>query len=136
MALGHRQKRLYGYTVAVYSQNPVAIPQGGIKGDPSVTYKIKYGSIPCFLESTPEDDEPNTLGRTKEMTVFTTDRFHFDLALQLYDTDMIQLLTAPNPNFPLIGKWWSAHGNTRTHSWRANKQVLFLKRSTDPLIAP
>lgn len=135
MPLGHRQQRAYVYTVNIYRCPQQNETQGALKGDTSAYYQLVYADVPCFLESRPEDDEPGQLGRSKELTVFTNDVFTFFIGLELYDADMLEMVSAPNPYYTLIGKWWAAHGNTRTFAYRSNSQSMYFKRCEPPELA-
>lgn len=122
MALTARQERLYVYTVDIWRQTT---------GDVDFAPYEKVGTaVACYFESTPEADLVSAVGRNKQVNILTMDLFHFDIAETIEDTDYLQMVSGPGGG--LVGNWWAVQGNTRTHGYRANKQVVYAKQSEIP----
>lgn len=135
MALNSRQKLLYRYTVDIWRRTP-PIVSSGVASD-FARYGLLTASVPCLFESLREVGGPTAVGRSKEVVVFTLDKFHFDPSIDVKDTDYVRLATAPGAN-PLVGRWWAVQGNPRVHTSLAgsNKQVIDAKLAEKPAGAP
>lgn len=132
MALDLRQQFLNKYRIGIwrkYLPDDSGVTKPGAKVA-AKWHKIKTG-VPAYFESTPETDEPTPVGRMKEVNIFTLDKWHMEAAIDVRDTDMIEMESAPLATHPDIQKFWAVQGNTRVIALLANKQSLLSKR-TDP----
>lgn len=123
MALTPRQEALYIYTVDIWRQDET------VDAD-FQPYVLASSGVKCYFESTPEADLVSPVGRNKQVNILTMDLYHFELAEVIKDTDYIQMTGGPGGD--LVGNWWAVQGGTRTHGYRANKQVVYAKQSEDP----
>ena len=131
MALNARQKLLYRYTVEIWRQS-APVSNSGVASDFG-HYQLVSSAVPCLYESLPEVDGPTAIGRSKEVVIFTLDKFHFDPSVDVKDADYLKLTAAPGSN-PLVGRWWAVQGNVRTHTslGMTNKQIVDAKLAERP----
>jgi hypothetical protein len=132
MALNARQTQLYVHTCELYAPLPVSstrLPNNDIQS-------LRYSSIPTALsvkfyrETAPEFNKGIFLGRiTKEDTVSLMDKAHFDIAETIGPNWLIKMI---DPAYPDYGQYFLITGDPMTKSYRANKQIFFIKKLTKP----
>ena len=134
--LNLRQTLFYLYTVDIYRK--VTTPINGDVGtklvtDHGSTYSKIASGVKCMFWSTPENDEVTEMGRTKSVNIFTMDRWKFDSAVDIQDTDTIVCTAGPN-GFSQVGRCWLVQGNTQNHNTLSisNTQMVYGKLSTAP----
>ena len=135
MGLNPRQVKLYKYTVDIWRQSSTPGVNSGVVSDfGHYPVSLISSDVACYFDSTPETDQPTAVGRNKQVNIFTLDIFHFETSVDIADTDYLIMKAAPaSPDAnPLIGMWWAVQGGTRTHSYRANMQEVYAKRSEIP----
>src|SRR5438309_1869295 len=54
-------------------------------GDLQLPVDPTYSNVPCAFHSTPEIDVPKPQGRTKEINIFTLDKFIIPQGIEIYD---------------------------------------------------
>ena len=126
-----RQKILYKDVVTIYKMTSTTADGSKVAQDPK--YAAVLNNVPCHLFATPEVDEPQAIGRNKQVNIFTLDVFNFAADVDIADTYVIQLLT---PNHPQKGLCWMVEGNSKllVSSGRrhANVQMVLCKRIPVP----
>ena len=119
MALNLRQQRYYLYTVDIWKQTD---PPDDATYDLGIPLRSDYGKyalsasgVLCQFWSTPEEDSPTAIGRTKTVNIFTMDKFKFHISVDIADTDAIVGVSGPN-GWNEVGNVWAVQGNTQSHS--------------------
>ena len=129
MALSRRQGRLYEDTVDIYVAPAPTVNVDKTVQDVAYPSQPTYPGVTCHFDSTPEVDVAAIQGLTKEVNIFTLDKFHFDASVDIQDTYCIHLKT---PGHPQSGKYWIVQGNALVKVLHANKQTVYAKEGPKP----
>lgn len=90
-----------------------------------------YFGVTCHYEPTPEFDQPELQGLTKETNLLTSDKWHFFQDQEIADDWIIVLKT---PGHPLAYHAWITQGNTYSNASAPGRstdsQWLFAKLTT------
>jgi len=83
--------------------------------------------------STPENDVPTPMGRTKAVNIFTMDRWKFPASTDVQDADLLVCIAGPN-GFDQTGRVWAVQGNTQNHATLSvsNTQMVYAKLISCP----
>ena len=130
-ALDVYQADLYTYQCNIWGLDPNVPWNAANMGDPAGNYILLYENVPCYLESTPEYDEPTPMGRTQSINIFSLDKWHFN-ALQPVQDGWALKMTASPQSTNILNKWWEFMSNTQTHTYLAEKLRIYAKRTIQP----
>lgn len=72
------------------------------------------------------------MGRTKDDNMFTFDKFHMEMTVDIRDADFIELVGAPTTTHPFIGKYWAVKGGPDVAGYRANKLSVLAQQNESP----
>lgn len=123
-------------TCTLYRPSPIASTPGNFEAaDASYVVAPTYTGIRCHYEPTPEFDEPENQGVTKQVNILTSDKFTFLSSQEVADQWLILLTT---PGHAYNGRIWVIQGNSFMNDSEPGRytssQWLYAKLSPTQLI--
>jgi hypothetical protein len=113
MSLNRRQQRLYRETVNLFS--PRYQKNTGRNTQVDTDYDPAGTGVKALLVNNQSPELPELDGRTEEVSIFTRDEWHFDIAQTIASGWLIQNQTIDrngNPS-PWYGKYWIVQGDSQ-----------------------
>lgn len=137
MTLNIRQRHSYGFTVNLYKPNPRRNNTRNGAIDQSWPATPTYRNVRCAFYMTRERTEPELIGLTKQNNMFVQDHYHFDIAQELDDNWLVEIVKGPK-KYPDVDKFWTIQGKPKDRGnvgrRTPNESFVFAKRWPMPVL--
>lgn len=108
IAVSQRIPSFMCHTFDLYRPKAYSAYSSGEMGDFSYEPFPAYSGVVGHLQATPEFDDPQLQGMTKQVSVLTSDRLHFLAEQEVADTWLVVMRTVGNVDY---GNAWIIQGN-------------------------
>src|SRR5476651_1115027 len=99
----------FRHTCDLWKPNALTFKHPGTsKAAADPVYSLASRGQKCLFVATPETDVPTLAARSKEVNIFTLDKFLFPVGVIVLDTWIIKLTS---PNVDDNGRFWIVQGN-------------------------